>query len=47
LTDAYFAISGQLIVGAGLALALALYHNAPQPQVGEEAGELSPESFAG
>jgi hypothetical protein len=47
LTDAYFAISGQLIVGAGLALALALYRNAPQTQVGEEAGELSPESFAG
>jgi hypothetical protein len=43
----YFAIAGQLIVGAGLALALALYRNAPQPQVGEEARELSPESFAG
>ena len=42
LTDAYFAISGQLIVGAGLALALALYRNAPQTQVGEEPGELSP-----
>jgi hypothetical protein len=46
LDNAYFAISGQLIVGAGLALALALYRNAPQPQVTEEPQELSPESFA-
>jgi hypothetical protein len=42
LTDAYFAISGQLIVGAGLALALALYRNAPQPPIVEQPGKLSP-----
>jgi hypothetical protein len=42
VVDAYFAISGQLIVAAGLALALALYRNAPQAQVAEEPGELSP-----
>jgi hypothetical protein len=44
LTDAYFAIAGQLIVGAGLALALALYRNAPQPQVADQPRELSPAS---
>jgi len=43
----YFSIAEQLIVAAGLALALALYRNAPQPQVDEEPGELSRESFAG
>jgi hypothetical protein len=42
LAFAYFAIAGQLIVGAGLGLALALYRNAPQAQVAEEPGELSP-----
>ena len=47
LANAYFAISGQLIVGAGLALALALYRNTPQPQVDDEAGNLSTESLAG
>jgi protein-S-isoprenylcysteine O-methyltransferase Ste14 len=46
LVNAYFAISGQLIVGAGLALALALYRNVPQGQVAEEPEELSPESLA-
>jgi hypothetical protein len=31
-----------LIVAAGLALALTLYRNAPQPQAADEAQELSP-----